>query len=79
MKKRTARAIHTEQADFVEGELSELGEECARVLRLLQRLARARVQRRDVSDVLGELSAIVTHLHVHTKGLDELIDDLPSD
>jgi len=79
MKKRTAPAIHTEQADFVEGELSELGEECARVLLLLQRLARARAQRVDTSEVLGELSAIVTHLHVHTKGLDELIDNLPSE
>jgi hypothetical protein len=79
MKRRTAPAVHAEQADFVEGELGELGEECARVLLLLQRLARARAQGRDASDVLGELSAIVTHLHVHTKGLDELIDNLPSD
>ena len=37
------------------------------------------MHRRDVSEILGELSAIVTHLHVHTKGLDELIDNLPSD
>jgi len=79
MKKRTARAIPAEQSDFLEGELSELGEECARVLLLLQRLARARVQGRDASEFLGELSAIVTHLHAHTKGLDDLIDSLPSD
>ena len=79
MKKRTARAIQTEKADFVDEELSELGEECARVLLLLQRLARARAQGGDTSEVLGELSAIVTHLHAHTKGLDELIDNLPSD
>jgi len=79
MKRRTAQATQAGQVDFVEGELSELGEECARVLLLLQRLARARAQGRDVSEVLGELSAIVTHLHVHTKGLDGLIDNLPSD
>ena len=79
MKKRTAPAIRAQQAAFVEAELSELGEECARVLLLLQRLARVRIQGRDASEVLGELSAIVTHLHAHTKGLDELIDDLPSD
>jgi hypothetical protein len=79
MKKRTARAIHAEQTDYVDGELSELGEECARVLLLLQRLARTRAQGRDTSEVRGELSAIVTHLHVHTKGLDELIDNLPSE
>ena len=79
MKKRTARAIPVEQSDFLEGELSELGEECARALLLLQRLTRTRVQGRDASELLGELSAIVTHLHAHTKGLDELIDSLPSD
>jgi hypothetical protein len=77
--RKTARALHAEQADFVERELNELGEECARVLLLLERLTRARAQGRDASEVLGELSAIVTHLHVHTKGLDELIDSLPSD
>jgi hypothetical protein len=77
--KRPARVIHTARQDFVEGELSELGEECARVLLLLQRLTRARAQGRDASELLGELSAIVTHLHVHTRGLDELIDGLPSD
>jgi hypothetical protein len=33
---------------------------------------------RDSSDILGELSAIVLHLQVHTKGLDELIDQLAS-
>ena len=77
--KRTARTVPAQQSDFAEGELAELGEECARVLLLLQRLARARMQHRDVSEVLGELSAIVTHLHAHTKGLDELIDNLPSD
>ncbi len=77
--KKPARTIAAEQTDFVESELSELGEECARVLLLLQRLARARRQGRDTSEVLGELSTIVTHLHVHTKGLDDPIDNLPSD
>ena len=33
----------------------------------------------DVSDMLGERSATVLHLHAHTKGLDELIDDLASE
>jgi hypothetical protein len=76
--KRTATAkVH--ETDPVEGELAELGEECARVLLLLQRLAKARAQRHDCSDILGELSAIVLHLHAHTKGLDGLIDELPPD
>jgi len=45
---------------------------------LLQRLARARTKGRDASGVLGELGAAVVHLHVHTKGLDRLIDELES-
>jgi len=77
--KKTAQVVKTDRADPVEGELAELGEECARVLLLLQRLAKARASGRDASEVLGELSAIVLHLHVHTKGLDELIDGLPSE
>jgi hypothetical protein len=77
--KRTARVAKDQESAPADAELAELGEECARVLLLLQRLAKARTAGRDCSDVLGELSAIVLHLHVHTKGLDELIDGLASD
>jgi hypothetical protein len=77
--KKTAQLLNGRQTDPVESELAELGEECARVLLLLQRLAKARAQAHAVSEVLGELSATVLHLHAHTKGLDELIDDLASD
>ncbi|MCK6557282.1 hypothetical protein L6Q96_22305 [Candidatus Binatia bacterium] len=76
--KRTATA-KAHEAEPVEGELAELGEECARVLLLLQQLAKARALRRDCSDILGELSAIVLHLHAHTRGLDEVIDALASE
>ncbi|HVN87960.1 MAG TPA: hypothetical protein VMW17_24225 [Candidatus Binatia bacterium] len=76
---KTARAMETPRVDAVDGELAELGEECARVLLLLQRLAKARALRHDASEVLGELSAIILHLHVHTKGLDEFIDGLQSE
>ena len=77
--KKTVQAMKPQRTDPVESELAELGEECARVLLLLQRLAKARAVGRDTGDVLGELSATVLHLHAHTKGLDELIDDLASD
>jgi hypothetical protein len=77
MKRTAAARVH--ETDPVEEELAELGEECARVLLLLQRLAKARALHRDCSDILGELSAIVLHLHAHTKGLDEVIDRLASD
>ena len=46
-------------------------------LRLI--LAKARALGRDCSDILGELSAIVLHLHAHTKGLDEIIDAVASE
>jgi len=61
---------------LVERELAELGEECARVRRLLQRLATARRAGRDRGAILGELGVSVLHLHVHTKGLDGLLDVL---
>ena len=77
--KKTVAAARVQASEPVESELAELGEECARVLLLLQRLAKARAQGKDCSEILGELSATVLHLHVHTKGLDELIDDLASD
>jgi hypothetical protein len=77
--KSTARTVQTKAIDPVERELAELGEECARVLLLLQRLARARATDTDASEILGELSATVLHLNVHTKGLDKFIDDLDSE
>ena len=77
--KAAARTAKTHRIELIEVELAELGEECARVVMLLQRLARARTKGRDVSGVLGELGAAVVHLHVHTKGLDRLIDELDSE
>ncbi|MBI3766930.1 MAG: hypothetical protein HY271_00375 [Deltaproteobacteria bacterium] len=77
--KATARTVQTKPVDPIERELAELGEECARVLLLLQRLAKARATDTDASEILGELSATVLHLNVHTKGLDKLIDDLESE
>ncbi len=77
--KATARTVQAKRVGPVERELAELGEECARVLLLLQRLAKARAADSDASEILGELSAIVLHLNVHTKGLDKLIDRLESE
>jgi hypothetical protein len=77
--KKNVMTAKIQQTDPVDAELAELGEECARVLLLLQRLAKARTLGRDSSEILGELSATVLHLHAHTKGLDDLIDDLASD
>jgi hypothetical protein len=61
---------------LIERELAELDEECARVRRLLQRLAASRRAGKGAGAILGELGTSVLHLHVHTKGLDALIDQL---
>lgn len=77
--KKAIRSLARSRDEPLEAELAELGEECARVLLLLQRLAKARASGSDPSEVLGELSATVLHLHAHTDGLDEAIDESPSD
>jgi len=61
---------------LIERELAELDEECARYRRLWQRLNSARRAGRDAGDILAELGPSVLHLHVHTKGLDVLLDKL---
>ncbi len=76
--KKANRDLAANRDHPLEAERAELGEECARVLLLLQKLARARAVRADPSEILGELSAAVLHLHAHTKGLDDAIDEFPS-
>ena len=71
---RAQRAAHARA--LIERELAELDEECARVRRLLQRLSVTRRSGPRRSGILGELGAAVLHLHVHTKGLDGLLDEL---
>ena len=74
MAARAEKAAH--KRTLIERELIELDEECARFRRLLQRLTAARRAGREVGDILGELGPSVLHLHVHTKGLDVLLDEL---
>jgi hypothetical protein len=71
---RTARR---EQREYIERELRDLGRECARVVKLLERLDRYRAAGQNAGDILGELGASVLHLHAHTDGLVDLIDELP--
>ncbi len=54
--------------------LSELGEECRTVLRLLDQLETRGLTGEQAEEILGELSAAVLHLHEHTRGLDEVIE-----
>ena len=55
--------------------LKELGEECQCLLKLLAQLEMTGLAKAQVEVLLGELSAAVLHLHEHTRGLDEIIDD----
>jgi len=53
--------------------LAELREECERVAALIHRLEKNPASERERDEILGELSAAVLHLHVHTAGLDEFL------
>ena len=53
--------------------LSELREECERVVFLIRRLETKPTSERERDELLGELSAAVLHLHTHTAGLDEFL------
>ncbi len=55
--------------------LDELGEECEKVLFLLTQLKLANLTDDQKGDILAELTGAVSHLHVHTEDLPELIED----
>jgi hypothetical protein len=63
--------------------LTELGEECEKVVFLLSQLKLANLTDDQKGDILAELTGSVCHLHVHTETLPELIEDeilsLPDD
>ena len=51
--------------------LEELREECQNVSKLLAQLELPGLHENQVDDLVGDLSAVILHLHEHTKGLDE--------
>jgi len=63
--------------------LDELGEECEKVLVLLNQLKLDTLSDDQKGDILAELNGSICHLHVHTEDLPELIEDeilsLPDD
>ncbi len=63
--------------------LTELGEECEKVVFLLSQLKLANLTDDQKGDILAELTGSICHLHVHTEDLPELIEDeilaLPDD
>ena len=63
--------------------LAELGEECEQAIFLLSQLKLSKLTDDQKGDILAELVGRVSHLHVHTENLPELIQDeiltLPDD
>lgn len=55
--------------------LEELGTECEAILKLLAQLEVPGLREEQAEDLLGDLSAAILHLHHHTQGLDERIDE----
>ena len=55
--------------------LAELGEECHTVLTLLHQLRLSNLSNDQKGDTLAELVGSITHLHVHTENLPDLIGD----
>lgn len=55
--------------------LNELGEECETVLFLLTQLKLSSLTDDQKGDILAELTGAVSHLHVHTGNLPDLIGD----
>ena len=53
--------------------LSELGQACETVLKLLHQLEAPGITSVQKEEILGELSAEITHLHEHTRGLDNRV------
>jgi hypothetical protein len=56
--------------------LDELRDECETAIALIDRLEkRASLTRAKQDDLLGELSASIIHLHIHTDELDDVVID----
>ena len=53
----------------------ELGEVCSHVQKLLSQLEVEGLSAEQAASILAELGAEVVHLHAHTDGLQELIND----
>lgn len=75
MMRATASEKAKQKEELLDALLAELGEECERTLKLLEKLRGKRNGKVRRSDVLAELSASILHLHIHTEDLNKLIDE----
>jgi hypothetical protein len=55
--------------------LGELSEECLKVIKLTEGLIIENLTDEQVEDLLGELSASVTHLKVHSEQVERVIEE----
>ena len=55
--------------------MAELGEVCAHVQKLLSQLEVEGLSAEQAAGILAELGSEVVHLHAHTDGLQEIIND----
>jgi len=73
---KTAVPDRIKKKELLDTLLDELGGECRRTLELLAKLHGKRNGKVRRIDILAELSASIVHLHLHTKGMPDLIDDV---
>jgi hypothetical protein len=73
---KTAAPDRAKKKELLDTLLDELGVECRRTLDLLTKLHIKRNGKSHRTDILAELSASILHLHLHTKGLPDLIDEV---
>jgi hypothetical protein len=55
--------------------LEELGEECQKTLKLLAQLETKELTAEQLASILSELAVSIVHLHAHTEGLQDEIND----
>ncbi|MBI4824068.1 MAG: hypothetical protein HY805_07570 [Nitrospirae bacterium] len=55
--------------------LKELAEECQETLKLVSQLQLKDLSAEQSASILSELAVSVVHLHAHTEGLQDLIND----
>jgi len=55
---------------------NELEQECLNTVRYIEALKVERLSRNQKEDILGELSAAITHLRIQTEQFDKYFDEL---
>jgi len=55
---------------------AELEEECLNTVKYIEALKVGRLTKSQQEDLLGELSAAITHLHIQTEHLDKAFDEM---